>query len=38
MGAMIMFGLVSLIAIVGGGYYYLQDRKEAKREVHSETK
>ncbi len=28
---MIMFGLVTAIAVVGGGYFYLQDRKDAKR-------
>ena len=28
MGALIMFGFVSLIAIVGGIYFYLEDKKE----------
>lgn len=28
---MIMFGLVIAIAITGCTYFYLQDRKEAKR-------
>lgn len=28
MGALIMFAYVSLIAIVGGIYFYLQDKKE----------
>lgn len=31
MGAMMMFGLVIAIALTGGTYFYLQDRKEAKR-------
>ena len=29
MGALIMFGFVSLIAIVGGIYFYLEDKKDA---------
>lgn len=33
---MIMLILVSLIAIVSGTYYYIQDRKEEKR--HSSKK
>ena len=28
MGALIMFGFVSLIAIIGGIYFYLEDKKE----------
>ena len=28
MGALIMFGFVSLIAIVGGIYFYLEENKE----------
>ena len=28
MGALIMFGFVSLIAIVGGIYFYLEDKKD----------
>ena len=28
MGALIMFGFMSLIAIVGGIYFYLEDKKE----------
>lgn len=31
MGAMIMFALVSVIAIVGYAYFTIQDRREAKR-------
>lgn len=31
MGFIIMCSFVTLIAFVGGGYFYLQDRKEAKR-------
>lgn len=31
MGAIIMFTVVSLIAIVGYAYFTIQDRKEAKR-------
>ena len=27
MGALVMFGLVSLIAIVGGLYFYVKDKK-----------
>ena len=30
MGALIMFGFVSLIAIVGGIYFYIEDKKEIK--------
>lgn len=30
MGALIMFGFVSLIAIVGGIYFYLEDKKEIR--------
>lgn len=33
MGALIMFGLVSAIAIVGGLYFWLQDRKEKHGEA-----
>ena len=28
MGALIMFGFVSLIAIIGGIYFYLEEKKE----------
>jgi len=28
MGALVMFGFVSLIAIVGGVYFYLEEKKE----------
>lgn len=31
MGALLMFGLVILIANVGGIYFYLQDKKETKQ-------
>lgn len=31
MGFIIMCSLVTIIALAGGGYYYLQDRKEAKK-------
>lgn len=31
MGALIMFGLVSVIAIVGGVYFWIQDKKEAHK-------
>ena len=30
MGAMIMFGLVIVIAITGGTYFYIQDKKDEK--------
>ena len=30
MGAIIMCALVSAIAIIGGLYFYIQDKKEAK--------
>ena len=30
MGALIMFGFVSLIAIVGGIYFYLEDKRELR--------
>lgn len=30
MGALIMFGIVSLIAIVGGIYFYLEDKRELR--------
>jgi hypothetical protein len=30
MGALIMFGFVSLIAIVGGIYFYLEDKKDIR--------
>lgn len=33
MGFIIMCGLVMLIALVSGAYYYFQDRKEEKRHV-----
>jgi len=29
MGALVMFGFVSLIAIVGGIYFYLEDKKDS---------
>ncbi len=32
MGAMIMFGLIIAIALVGTAYFYHQDRKEEKRQ------
>jgi len=28
MGALLMFGFVSLIAIVGGIYFYIEEKKE----------
>lgn len=31
MGAMIMFGLVTAIAFIGGGYFVYQDYKKEKR-------
>lgn len=31
MGALIMFGLVIIIANVGGLYFYFQDKKEAQK-------
>lgn len=31
MGALIMFGLVIVIANVGGLYFYFQDKKQAKK-------
>lgn len=31
MGFIIMCSFVTLIALVSGGYYYMQDRKEEKR-------
>ncbi len=31
MGAIIMCALVSLIAIVGGVYFWIQDRKEERK-------
>ncbi len=31
MGFIIMCSFVTLIAIVGGGYFYIQDKKEEKR-------
>ncbi len=31
MGFIIMCSFVTLIALVSGGYYYIQDRKEEKR-------
>ncbi len=33
MGFYIMCGFVTAIALIGGGYYYVQDRKEAKKGV-----
>lgn len=33
MGALIMFGFVSLIAIVGGTYFYLEEKKEASHQM-----
>lgn len=35
MGAMIMFGLITIVAFCGGGYYYVQDRK-MKRHTHAQ--
>ena len=32
MGALIMFGLVIVIANVGGLYFYFQDKKQAKKQ------
>lgn len=32
MGALIMFGLVTVIAFVGGIYFVIQDRKEARHQ------
>lgn len=31
MGAMIMFGLIIAIALTGGAYFYIQDKKEERR-------
>ncbi len=31
MGFIFMCSLVTLIALVGGGYFYIQDRKAEKR-------
>lgn len=31
MGALIMFGLVIVIANVGGLYFYFQDKKQVKK-------
>lgn len=31
MGFIVMCGFVTLIALAAGGYFYIQDRKEAKR-------
>lgn len=31
MGALVMFGLVIVIANVGGLYFYFQDKKQAKK-------
>ena len=32
MGAIIMSVLVSVIAIIGGLYFYIQDKKDAKKQ------
>lgn len=31
MGALVMFGFVIVVAFVGGIYFVIQDRKEARR-------
>ena len=33
MGAIIMSALVSVIAIVGGGYFWIQDKKETRKDM-----
>lgn len=33
MGAMVMFGLVSTIAIVGVAYFFVTDKKKAHKDV-----
>lgn len=33
MGALIMFGLVIVIANVGGIYFFVQDKKESRKEA-----
>ena len=33
MGALIMFGFVSLIAIVGGIYFYLEEKNEKEFDI-----
>ena len=37
MGAIIMSVLVSVIAIVGGVYFYIQDKKETKIQLQTQS-